>query len=87
MLEKSIAWRKEADEKRLADIQVRQKAIQKDDKKREDDMKKKEKMRKALIKAEHERRDEAKKKYLASLDLSQRRPRKEEAIEEARYCV
>jgi len=32
-------------------------------------MKKKEKMRKALIKAEHERRDEAKKKYLASLDL------------------
>lgn len=32
-------------------------------------MKKKEKMRKALIKAEHEKRDEAKKRYLSSLEL------------------
>ena len=43
--------------------------MKKDGQKREDEIKKKEKMRKALIKQEHEKRDENKKRYLAGQEL------------------
>ena len=68
-LEKSIAWRKEMEEKREQGIKLRKAEIEKDAKRREEEIKKKEKMRKALIKMEHEKRDEAKKRYQTALEL------------------
>ena len=54
---------------------IRNTEIEKDAKRREEEIKKKEKMRKALIKMEHEKRDEAKKRYQTALELKAKEER------------